>query len=120
MKKVAPPASTSLKEIHQLLESKFDSFEKKFEETLDIKFEAFGKVMRLDTRIVVAEAVEKLDRKAKQYRSDVLDGLDEVIGELETMRQENTVGSEQGRELQETIKQHEKRIRKLEKFQQAA
>lgn len=57
---------------------------------------------------------ESLDGKNRKYRDEILTGLDKVMKELETMREENTVGSYQTRELREEVDNHEKRITKLE------
>ncbi|MCL4419784.1 hypothetical protein M1146_06865 [Patescibacteria group bacterium] len=50
----------------------------------------------------------------KKYRDDILTKIDEVMGELQTMREENTIGTYQTRELREQVDDHEKRIIKLE------
>lgn len=53
---------------------------------------------------------EKFDGKARGYRDDLLNKLDEVMGELETIREEQTLSTGQYRD-------HEKRITDLEKLQ---
>lgn len=61
------------------------------------------------------EKVENVDENAKKYRDDILKKLDGVMGELQTMRDENTIGTYQTRELREQADDHEKRIVHLEK-----
>ena len=60
---------------------------------------------------------QKLDSNAQGYRDEILTKLDGVMGELETMRQENTIGTHQISNLQATADGHEKRIKHLEKIQ---
>ncbi|MEK7159913.1 MAG: hypothetical protein AAB702_00330 [Patescibacteria group bacterium] len=57
--------------------------------------------------------LKELNEKSKKYRDDILTKLDEVVGELQTMREENTIGVHQTRELREEVDDHEKRITKL-------
>lgn len=57
----------------------------------------------------------EIDERARQYRDDVLTKLDGVMGELQTMREENTVGTHQISELAERVDDHEVRITTLEK-----
>lgn len=61
------------------------------------------------TKIDLDEAFEKYDRKNRGYRDQILRGLDKVAKELETMRQESTVGAYQTRELTKKVNDHEKR-----------
>lgn len=60
------------------------------------------------------------DEKAREYRDQILTRLDDVMKELETMREENTIGTYQIRELREQGGDHEKRITQLERTQKAA
>ncbi len=66
------------------------------------------------------ELKQKIDEKARSYRDDILNKLDEVMGELETMRDENLVGGFQIKELRENQANHERRIRDIEKHVQKA
>lgn len=66
------------------------------------------------TIIDLNEAFDKYDGKNRSYRDEILTGLDKVMKELETMREETTVGTFQIRELREEVDGHEKRITKLE------
>lgn len=56
----------------------------------------------------------EIDDNARGYRDDVLTKLDEVMGELQTMREENTVGSHQLSNLKDQVENHEERITVLE------
>lgn len=55
--------------------------------------------------------IDQVDTKNRQYRDDIMTGLDRVMKELETMREENTVGDYQ---VTEKFDNHEQRIAKLE------
>ncbi|MDP3244049.1 MAG: hypothetical protein Q8M83_00045 [bacterium] len=66
------------------------------------------------TKIDLDEAFEQYDEKNRGYKDEVLTGLDSVMKELETMREESTIGVHQTRELREDVDDHEKRITKLE------
>ncbi|MCL4418726.1 hypothetical protein M1146_01335 [Patescibacteria group bacterium] len=83
------------------------------------------KISNLVTRAVLKEElgitnrelrgiIEKMDEKNRKYRDQILTGLDGVMKELETMREENTVGTHQIRELDVKVDNHETRIAKLE------
>lgn len=56
----------------------------------------------------------KLDSTFRKYRDDVLTKMDGVMKELETKRDESSLGTYQTRELRERVDNHEKRIKKLE------
>lgn len=63
------------------------------------------------------EILVKVDENARNYRDQILTKLDGVMGELQTMREENTVGTYQISELREKVDNHDKRIASLEKIQ---
>jgi len=90
MKKNDPEVTQSV--LSNILDERFDTFEKK----VDKKFEKFGR---------------EVDGKAKGYRDDVLNKLDEVMGELEQIREDQSF-------ITGDIKDHEKRIIKLEQSSQ--
>ncbi len=75
---------------------------------LDDAFQNFA------TKLDLAEALEDVDEKNRGYRDQILNGLDKVVKELETMREENLVGAHQIEEMYEKVESHEKRITKLE------
>ncbi len=72
-------------------------------------------VTKVFLEIKLDEVKRDIDDKAKGYRDEILTKLDGVMGELQTIREENTVGAYQTRELREEVDSHEKRIRRLEK-----
>lgn len=58
--------------------------------------------------------LRKIDDKLMLYRDEVLTKFDAIMKELETMREENTLGVYQTNNLQKKVDDHEKRITKLE------
>lgn len=56
----------------------------------------------------------ELDENAQKYHGDILNKLDEVMGELETIREEQTTGFHQYKELQEQVNGQDKKIKKIE------
>jgi len=69
-------------------------------------------------KITIAANVSDLETrtndKAQKYHDDILNKFDKVIGELETIREEQTVGFHQYKELQEQVNGHDKKIKKIE------
>ena len=63
---------------------------------------------------------KEIDEKAQSYRDQILSKLDETMGELGTMREENIIGSGQTSQLRDNVEDHEKRIKHLEKAQPTA
>ena len=51
--------------------------------------------LRFEIKTSADEILVKVDENAKKYRDQILTKLDGVMGELETMRQENTIGTYQ-------------------------
>ncbi len=58
--------------------------------------------------------LERLLEKMQEYRSENMTRLDEVMGELQAMREDSEIGTYQIRNLTETTENHEARITKLE------
>lgn len=78
------------------------------------------KVLEVRMDIKMDHLANRVDDNAKQYRDQILTRLDGVMGELQTMREENTLGAYQAGKLQKKVDNHEKRIVHLEKTRQAA
>lgn len=57
---------------------------------------------------------QKIKEDQQEYRDENMNRLDEVMGELQNIREDNTIGTYQARELRENVDDHEKRIKKLE------
>lgn len=74
-------------------------------------------ILKSDLENKINDLEQKVDSKAQGYRDEILTKLDGVMGELQAMREENTVGTYQTAQLREDVDSHEKRIKSLEKIQ---
>lgn len=77
-----------------------------------------GDLLKLEFKLTDLE--QRLDSKAQKYRDQILTKLDETMGELRAMREENIIGSAQTSQLRDTADNHEKRIKNIEKIQQTS
>lgn len=68
-------------------------------------------ILREDLRVEFDKKFDAFDSKAQLYRDQILTGLDKVMKELVNIREEYTVGNFR---LEKRVKDHEKRISKLE------
>ena len=51
----------------------------------------------------------------KKYHNESMKRLDEIMAELQNIREDNAIGTYQIRELRENVDDHEKRLTKIEK-----
>lgn len=75
---------------------------------------------QLVTKDYLKKELEVVDENARKYRDQILAKLDETMGELGAMREENVIGSHQTSQLRSDVDNHEKRIKHLEKIQPTA
>lgn len=61
------------------------------------------------------ELEEKIETSGAKFRDDILTRLDDVMGQLESLREDRELGIHQTSELREDVDDHEKRIKKIEK-----
>lgn len=78
-------------------------------------------ITRKDVTLIL-DSINELKKEYKilkedfnEYRNENMNRLDEVMAELQSIREDNTIGTYQIRELRENVDDHEKRITKLEK-----
>lgn len=110
------------------LTSVFKQLAKRVEEaTVDIHSIKFDvKTMKLDMKSIKSDSaimkvdIEKMRGESKIYKDEILEKLDEVIGELGVIRDENIIGAGQTSQLREEVDNHEKRLKDLEKVPQTA
>ncbi len=76
---------------------------------LDEKLTVFATraILKIELELSLKEAFDKHEGQHKKDRDKILTKLDGIVGELQTMREENTVGAHQ-------LRDHEKRITVLE------
>jgi hypothetical protein len=93
---------------------------KKPEPVTKTDIDSLRKDIKLEAGLLREEfsgAFERYDEKNRGYRDEVLTGLDKVMKELETMREESTIGVYKTREIEEKMEDQEKRISKIESSQ---
>lgn len=74
--------------------------------------------LRAEIKLNTNDILTKVDENARKYKDEILAKMDEVMGELGVMRDENTIGSGQTSQLRQEVQDHETRIKHLEKAQQ--
>ena len=74
--------------------------------------------LRFEIKTSADEILIKVDENARKYKDEILTKLDEAMGEFETIREDNIIGTHQTSQLREDVDEHEKRIKNLEKAQQ--
>lgn len=70
---------------------------------------------RLDGRLD-----KKINGALQDQTNSIMNKLDEIVSEIENMREDKVVGAYQTAELRKDVDKHEKRIAKLEHSQKAA
>ena len=83
-----------------------------------LRLEITSLEIKVDIKLEKMEG--RIDDNAQRYRDQVLASNDELMKQLETMREENIVGAGQTRRINDKLDSHEKRIQKLEQLQQTA
>lgn len=62
-------------------------------------------------------SVKTLEEQQREYRNENMNKLDQVMGELAAIREDNAFGTYQIRELRTDVDGHEKRIKRIESRQ---
>lgn len=75
---------------------------------------------QLVTKDFLESKLNELKEENKIYHDEILTKLDGIAGELGEMRDENIIGAGQTSQLNDTVDNHEKRIKNLEKISQTA
>lgn len=79
----------------------------------DLRGEIRGVETRMDIKMERMEG--RIDDKARGYRDEVLIKMDQVIGELQTMREDQTIVNHQTTQALKRLDDHEVRITVVEK-----
>jgi hypothetical protein len=80
---------------------------------LDEKLSNYPTKINMDLKLEKLEM--RIDKKAKEYRDQVLNKLDDVIRELEQLREDRLFMMHDIKEVTTRVDVHEERIKKLEK-----
>lgn len=75
------------------------------------------KSLRSEIKLNTEEVLVKVDENARNYRDQILTSNDKLAKQLETIREDLEIGNFQ---TEEKIKNHEERIKRLEKIQPTA
>lgn len=98
--------------LREELKEELHNSERRIDQKFDQKFAAFE--VKIDFKLEDLEL--RVDKKAQQYRDQVLTSNDKLAKTLETMREENTIDNFQ---RDEKIEGHETRIKVLESAQKS-
>jgi len=90
---------------------------KALENSLQGDMKTLESSLRAEIKLSTDKVLIKVDENAQKYRDQVLTSNDKLAKTLETMREELEIGNFQTRRM---VDNHEKRIKRLEKIQQAA
>lgn len=71
-------------------------------------------ILKTELSILKSELETAIDEKNKKYRDEVLTGIDGVMNELQSMREENAAGVIHSERVDERLGNREERISKLE------
>ncbi len=71
-------------------------------------------ISKADLKFFLNELRDELREEHRKHRDENMTRFDEVMGELQAMREDSEIGTYQIRNLTETTENHELRITKLE------
>src|SRR5438309_443246 len=77
------------------------------------------KIIHVEVATNALRVEQELRKKLQELHKENLTKLDSIVGELQTLREENTIGTYHSRELREEIEKLQKRILIIEKAQSA-
>lgn len=73
------------------------------------------KIVRDELKLAKDDWLDDFTGKVVKFKDDVLNGLDKVMGELKTIREEQTLMANRQAEHSDQLEDHESRIHRLEK-----
>lgn len=85
---------------HEDLKKELQIFKKEFKEELKEELKT--------------ELKEEMDQMFQKYTNDVLNKFDQVMREMELVREDRELAVYQTREIRDQVENHEKRLKKLE------
>ncbi len=87
------------------------------EERLDEKLKMYLKIARLDTTIIVNQAVDKLTKVVATFTDKTITRFDPLLEELETRREDRIIATKDTYEIKQRLDNLENRTTKVEKLQ---
>lgn len=91
-----------------------------FREELETIIDRLLKGIRAEINFAIETVNENTDLKTAKSQDLTLTRFDGIMKELETIREDNTIGTYQIKKLRGNVEDHEKRIVKIERLQKAA
>ena len=102
------------------LKKELDATKKELREEIKLSAEETTKKLREEIKLSAEETVKKLEETMMGVKDILLTTMDSFAKDIETNREDRDLAVHQTSELREEIEDHEKRIKHLEKVQQAA
>ena len=90
------------------------SLEKRLDKNSSERLDNFAKAFRMEVQFMGQTIMENLDERLKKFTNRILTAIDPLLQELETRREEREITSDQSIKTTDQLKNHEKRITKLE------
>lgn len=109
MKKYATKAD--VKNVEKTLRSDLLRLEGRMENVEEKMTNVEGKMTNVEGKLGT------MDEDNKGYRDEVMNKLDNIVGQLENLRIDNEIGANQTYEIRKQLENHEKRIESLEQTQ---
>lgn len=100
------------KELDEVLEEKLEKFATK--EYLNKRFEDFSKAMDIKFEVLSEQLERKLGDSLHAKLDRMLNHMDEVLGKYKKLDEEYDIMSHQYVRLSDRVRNHEKRLKKLE------
>jgi len=86
---------------------------------IDKNIDVSEKLIRMDIRLNIKDATEQIEKTITKFKDLILTTVDPLLKELEERREDRDLAVHQTASFQEKVEDHEKRIKHLEKVQQA-
>lgn len=97
-----------------------DFFRKELRQELNGTIERLLHGIRQEISFAMDTVVDKFEKKLNKHSSLILTTVDPLLKELETRREDRAIAANQHSKLKNQVDNHEKRIKKIERIQQAA
>lgn len=90
---------------------------KEFMKKISKEVDMTQKIIHVETATNAIRTEQELKKKFSELHNENLTKLDYIVGELQNLRDENTIGAHHTTEIFDIIKNLEKRVHSLEKIQ---
>lgn len=87
---------------------------KSFEDRLDKKIDTLEKMLNLEIVSSILDARQRLEKKFSEAIDKIFTRIDPLLGEIPTAREDRTITTYRLTKLQETVSNHEERLKEIE------